>query len=81
MHSARDFTVSIYYVLSYEVHIGCHGDHVGPTPSCECMDVCIHRACLLIAWFYVLSNIGANENSKPRPRPRTNQVNPIEDRW
>lgn len=25
----------------------------------ECMDICIHRACLLIAWFYVL---GANGN-------------------
>ena len=23
---------------------------------CQCMDICCHRACLLIAWFYVLSN-------------------------
>lgn len=80
MHSVRVFTMSIYYVFklwsSHQLSWGsCQSN-----PLCECMDICIHRACLLIAWFYVLSNIGANENSKYRPRPRTNQVNPIEDR-
>lgn len=55
------FTMSIYYVLSYRVHINVMGI-ISVQLLCECMDICIHRACLLIAWFYVLSNIGANGN-------------------
>ena len=62
------------YVLSYEIHI-----HVMGTVS-VLLFVWMYghlypRACLLIAWFYVLGNIGANGNSKYRQRPRINQVN------
>lgn len=53
--------MSIYYTLSYKVHINVRGIR-SVQLLCECMDICSHRACLLIAWFYVLSNIGANGN-------------------
>lgn len=53
--------MTIYYVLSYEVHINVMGI-LSVWLLCECMDTAIHRACLLNAWFCVLGNIGADGN-------------------
>lgn len=63
--------MSILYVLSYKFTLmsgSCQSSFLF-----ECMGICIYRACVWVAWFYVLCNIGAN--GKFRLRPRINQVN------
>lgn len=46
--------MSIYYVLSYKLHINVIGI-ISVQHLCVCLGICIHRACLLIAW---LNNMG-----------------------